>query len=379
MKRTMIFAIAFSVATIAVTAQVYPVLIPKNAKSMAMGGVFTSIATAEFSFFGNPAAFAVPKGTLTVVSTDAWAYIKPTISNIASSIGALQEANPLPALARRMPGNGGLGGGASASFGYAGNGLGLGAFATTDNFGAGYSIPGAVLTSDTEVGAVIGLGLPFQIFGSTLNIGGDIRPFYRARTQKPIAIMSSLTSGGDILDQMTVDAGFGLAMDLGASLQLGSFGFGFAVRDIAPSFPVWTGSFNQLITSLKKGTLPSTTDAKAKAVFLPSVTAGMSWNPRLWPGFVDPALYLEFQDPVAMVSNWDGFGSALNLLHAGVEVRLLSFLMLRGGINRGWLSAGGGVRFAFFDMNAAVFTEELGALPGDRPRSGLSVQAAVRF
>ena len=80
-----------------------------------------------------------------------------------------------------------------------------------------------------------------------------------------------------------------------------------------------------------------------------------------------------------MIQNWDGIGSALDLLHAGAEVRLLSFITLRGGINRGWLSAGAGVRLIFIDLNFAVFTEELGALPGDDPRSGVALQAAIRF
>jgi hypothetical protein len=382
MKRATGIALLLLLYAAGLLAEVYPALTPKDATSMALGGSFTSIPTAQFSFFGNPAAFAAPKASLTLISTDAWAYIKPTSSNISSFFNAIKNAN-LSAIAALMPSDGGIGGGASVGLGYAGKGLGLGVFATTDEYAAGDSIPGAVLNSDTEVSAVIGLGLPIKFLGTTLSLGGDLRPFYRVRADTPLAdILDSITSSGGsgtLLDSLRVNAGFGLAMDLGASLQLGSFGIGLSVRDIAPSFPIATPTAQELLDSLKSGSLPDTSASTAKAVFVPNVTAGMSWKPRLIPGLIDPAMYLELQDPVSVVQNWEGIGSALNLLHAGAELKLLNFITLRGGINRGWLSAGAGLKFLFLDLNAAVFTEELGALPGDEPRSGLAIQAAIRF
>jgi hypothetical protein len=379
MKRATMIALALLSAA-ALFAQTYPPLTPKNAKSMALGGVFSSIPTAEFAFYGNPAAFAAPKGSFTLLSVDQWTYIKPTSSNIASFAAAVSKANPLSAVAGLMPSNGGIGGGASTGFGFAGKGLGLGFFATSDEWAQGSSVPGAVLKSDTEISAVVGLGLPIKFLGTTLSIGGDLRPFYRIRTDTPLAdFVQALTNGTNPLDSLQANAGFGLAMDLGASLQLGSLGLGLAIRDIAPSFPVWNGNLVDLGNYLSKGSLPPTTDASPKAVFVPNVTAGLSWKPRLLPGFIDPALYFELQDPVSVVKNWDGIGSALNLLHAGAELRLLSIFTLRGGINRGWLSVGGGIKLLFIDLNAAVFTEELGALPGDNPRSGMALQAAIRF
>src|SRR5208283_3359314 len=97
-----------------------------DATSMALGGVFTAIPTTEFSFFGNPAAFAAPETSLTLVSADAWAYVKPTGPNAASLADDLVGPNPLSALSGLMPANGGVGGGTSVGIGYAGKGLGLG-------------------------------------------------------------------------------------------------------------------------------------------------------------------------------------------------------------------------------------------------------------
>ncbi len=387
MRRTAAIALALLLSGASLAAEIFPSLAPKDATSMALGGCFTSIPTAQFSFFGNPAAFAAPKGSLTLIYTDAWAYIKPTSSNISSFANALKGSNSLGAIAGLMPANGGIGGGASVGLGYAGRGLGLGLFATSDEYAAGDSIPGAVLDSDTEVSAVIGLGLPIKLLGTTVSLGGDLRPFYRVLAGESLAdVVNGLASsgGGDsqtsVLDKPgVVEAGFGLAMDLGAAVQLGSFGIGFSIRDISPSFSVWTGSFQELFSSLGKGTLPDAGRNSNTAIFAPDLSVGMSWKPRLFPGFVDPALYLELQDPVWVAQNWDGIGSAFNLLHAGAEIKLLNLITLRGGINRGWLSAGAGLKLLFLDIDAAVFTEELGALPGDDPRSGLALQAAIRF
>lgn len=376
MKRTATILFSIAILASASFADTYPTLTPKNAVSMALGGSFTSIPTAQFSFFGNPAAFAAKKGSLTLIQTDAWAYVKPTSDNLdvlAELIGG--DSNQAALAGSLMPTNNGFGGGASIGLGYAGKGLGIGIFAISDNWAEGDSVPGAVLQSDTQVSAVVGLGVPLQLGDSVrLSIGGDLRPFYRIRAAVSLA---DYLSGAENFDG--INAGFGLAMDLGAHLELGSLGIGLAIRDIAPPFPIWQGDLETLKASLEQGSLPQADDGAEKAVFLPSVTAGLSWKPKLIPGLIDPALYFELQDPVAVIQEWDGIGSALNLTHLGAEVTFLKIVTLRAGLNRGWLSFGGGVNLLILDLNAAVFTEELGALPGDKPRSGFSLSAAIRF
>lgn len=383
MKRITTIAIAIALiigSSAAFADDVYPALTPKNSTSMALGGSFTSIPTAEFSFFGNPAAFAAKKGSLTLLSVDTWAYVKPTSENLDVFGELLKEGSNMAALAGSlMPTNNGIGAGASLGIGYAGKGLGIGAFAITDNWADGDSLPGATLDTDTQVSAVVGLGFPIELGDSIrLSIGGDLRPFYRIRGSSSLAdFIQAMEQGSDSIP-INVNAGFGLAVDLGAHLELGSLGIGLAVRDIAPPFAVWSGTFDDLSTSLEAGELPKA-DGTKKAVFLPSITAGLSWKPKLLPGLIDPALYFELQDPVAVFRNADGIGTLLNLMHAGAEVKFLKMVSLRAGLNRGWLSAGVGLKLLFVDLNAAVFTEELGALPGDNPRSGFSLSTAIRF
>lgn len=357
----------------------YASIVPKTAKSMAMGGVFTSVPTGEFSFFGNPASFASLKPTLMLPSVDAWAYLRPTSANITALTSATGGSGMLTQALNIMSQNGGTGGGASVGMGFAFKGLGLGLFATSDEYVKGTNPASAVLSSENEVTSVIGLGLPIKLGDLRLTVGGDLRPFYRVSLE-PIALTTVLNAAsGDVLSVFNASAFFGVAMDLGASLQLSSFTLGLSVRDIAPSYVISSGKLTAILDSLSGTGLPSNTDTSSAAVFTPDVTAGLAWTPKLLPHLIDPALYFEIQDPVGVLTRGDGAGSALNLIHMGAEVKLLNIFTLRGGLNRGWLSAGAGIKLLFLDVNAAVFTEELGALPGDQPRSGLSLEASFRF
>jgi hypothetical protein len=380
MKRITVILFALAILVPASFAETYPSLAPKTAESMALGGSFTSIPTSEFSFFGNPAAFAAKKATLTLASADAWAYVKPTTENVEILKALSDDANALSLAGSLMPSNNGIGGGASVGLGFAGKGLGLGVFAVSDNWAEGDSAPGAILTTDTQVSAVVGLGIPIQLGESVrLSFGGDLRPFYRLRGQVSVADAAALIDGSAEDAVIPLNAGFGLSADLGASLELGRLTLGFSVRDIAPPFPIWSGTIEELKASLEAGSLPEAGEGAAEVTMLPSVTAGLSWKPKFLPGLIDPSVYFELQDPVAVFRNADGIGSVLNLTHLGAEVRLLRILSVRAGLNRGWLSVGAGIDLLFLHMDAAAFTEELGALPGDKPRSGVSLSAAVRF
>ncbi|GAB6276304.1 MAG: hypothetical protein SAMD01599839_08440 [Rectinema sp.] len=93
----------------------------------------------------------------------------------------------------------------------------------------------------------------------------------------------------------------------------------------------------------------------------------------------EPSLYAEVDDPISLFSSTDIMTDVFNSLHAGAQLRLLRFISVRGGLNKGWYSVGAGLDLSFVEIDAAIFTEELGLSPGDKGRSGLSVQAAIRF
>jgi hypothetical protein len=386
MRNTIAIVAAIALGTFPLAAQtVYSSLVPKTAKSMAMGGVFSSVPTAEFSFFGNPAAFAEKKASFSIPSVNVWGYFRPTVDNIQSIADSTSDTSALlTTLMGLVSENGGSGLGASIGSGYAGKGFALGFFLTTDETVNGSNAAVASIGSATEASAVIGFGFPIDLGVMKLQIGGDLRPFYRidllSADQEEISlatVLSAMEGGGDVTDSLCAYSVTGVTADIGATLALGSLTFGLSIRDLAPNYTITRSTLTDYADSLSGGS--STTGSSAgKAVFYPDISLGVAFDPK-WK-VLNPALYLELKDPIAVFSDPDAsLGTALNLLHVGADVTLFKILSVRCGLSRGWASLGAGVDLLFLEANVAVFTEELGALPGDNPRSGLALEAAIRF
>lgn len=387
MKQRNLAFLAFALAALSLAGAqtVLTPLVPKDAKSMAMGGTFTSLSSGFEGLYGNPAAFAADKGQLSILNLSAWTYFKPTEDNIsrvaAIAQGTASDEEMSDSINDFVTENG-LGAGFSGGIGYVGRGLGIGAYIVGDAVASGASAMGATVDSTMVANVVLGLGFPIKLGGLRLDLGGDVRPFYRvdsAGSGWPFSdFLNAMSGGGDmeaVLMGEQVSSGFGLAMDLGAQLSLGSLSVGLAVRDIMPSFMTKESTVQELLSELGSGGL-STASGDTKSIFLPTVNAGLAWKPRLIPHFIDPSLCLEIQDPVAVIRDHDTFW---NLVHIGAEVRFLSFINLRAGINRGWASAGFGLDLLFLEIDGAVFTEELGSRPGDQGRSGIALTTAFHL
>jgi len=359
-------------------AQAFPEIAPKDAASMALGGSFVSLSSGYSSFYGNPAGFASDRGEFTISDLKTWAYLKPTSSNLAAASSLLGGGGDLGQTISTLNGlltQNGLGGGASFGLGYSGKGLGIGIYTVSDEVASGATAFGATVQSSTIVNGVIGLGAPLRIGGLRFDIGGDARPYYRIDSVPGGWSLLDLVGNSNLMSQ-SVYAGFNLAMDFGVSLKLNTLRFGLAVRDISPTFLMGSYSIGGLLQDLGTGGIPTPGPGAISAYTYPFISLGMAWKPKLLPRLVDPAVYFEVQDPVTIAENKD---SVWNLFHLGAEFKLFDFLSLRGGINRGWLSAGFGLDVFVLTVDASVFTEELGRHPGDDPRSGLALQVAIRL
>jgi hypothetical protein len=382
--RTLVLAsiFLFCLLATAISEEVsYSTLVPKTAKSMAMGGVFSSVPSSEFSFFGNPAFFASNTSSFAIPTFDVWGYGHPSsgFGRLGSTLGAIGgNGSFLSRAFRILSEDGSSGGGASAGLTLAGKNVGLGFFMTTDNRIEGLKADKTV-SSDTEASFVLGIGFPIDLGSTRLSLGGDFRPFYRISLRDE--------SGGDpdlskVIENgsngMYADAFFGAAIDLGASLRFGAFSLGLSVRDLSPAYPVYTEKLSKLLSTIGSGNM-SGTSSSLEARLAPSISAGLSWSPKIAPGKLEPAFYFELQDIVGVAEGWEGPESVLDLVHAGTEVRFFKVMTLRGGFDRGRMSAGAGLKLLFLDLNAAIFTEREWSLPGDDSDSGLALQAAIRF
>lgn len=349
---------------------------PKDARALGLGGAFIAVSEGFASLYGNPAGFASANKELTILAPTSWLYIRPTSDNIALLRRAAADDE---AAVEALLADNGLGGGANLGIGYVGKGLGIGAFMTADAYAAGDTLDDSIMDADLQFNAVLGLARTVKFFGLEFALGGNLRPFYRAVGDIPLSEVVEAMMGtedpADVFLSKELISGFGLAADLGVSLELGTFKLGLAVRDIAPAFQAYSNTVQDLADS---GFVISSGTPAGSFVLTPNVVLGAGWHPDLgdFSRILDPRVLLEIQDPAAAIRDRASFW---NLVHAGIEIEALGFLALRAGVNKGWLSAGLGLDLFFLEIDGAVFTEELGRRPGQDGRSGVAIQAAIRF
>ncbi|HQG15811.1 MAG TPA: hypothetical protein PKX22_08150, partial [Rectinema sp.] len=211
-------------------------------------------------------------------------------------------------------------------------------------------------------------------------IGLDGRAFYRVQSD-PVTGLPFSTILNDVLNDtfsassIKLLGGYGFAADLGLVASIGPVMLGLSARDFGLEFKV--GKFNaQDIIDSNINAFPLLGTQAAKLI--PNYAAGL--GVRLFEnGKFEPSIYTELENPQKVFSSSDIAAKALNSLHVGAQVRLLRFITVRGGINKGWYSMGAGIDLSFLELDAAIFTEELGPYPGDKGRSGLSMQVGIRF
>lgn len=354
-------------------------LSPKDARSMGMGGTFAAFSSGYSSFFGNPAGYAA-RGSLTIADVATWMYVKPTEANIAK-IRAFAEGasdSQIRSDVSDFITSNGFGGGAAAGLGWTGGGFALGAFVVTDEYVYGTSLLGSKVMSSSSANAVIGLGLSLiNAKNLKLHFGVDVRPFFRIDSLGSgwgftDLLNSALDDGGDVMATLraqNITSGYGLAMDFGAQLAVGPLMFGVSARDIAPAFKTGTSSVGDFLDRV----FPSfSTDSTLK----PQIAAGLGLALKPLPGVIETNLYAEMKDALAVIQDRV---NPFTRLHAGMDLKVLNFVTLRGGINSGYYSVGAGIDLAILEIDAAAFTEELGIKAGDNPRSGVALQVALRL
>ena len=379
--------IAFFAITLALAGGAYAQtslsgLYPKDARSMGMGGAFGSLATGYQAFFGNPAGFAGP-GSLTIADLSTWAYLRPTpenIRDIAEAAGSQMTDADRQALVDRLIAENGFGGGASAGLGWSGKGFGLGFNIVSDVLATGASSADATIKVRNQANAVIGMAMPLVLGPFAFSIGVDIRAFYRLDSdgEWSFATLAAAAASGQGMTAETADlmtlGGVGLALDTGATVKVGPLTAGFMVRDYGYRFSMGGATVGELV---EDWAFPLE-GANAYAL-TPIYTAGLGLDLRN-NAVITTSLYAEVDDPLTFFkAAGDDLESSIGLVHAGAELEFLKFIALRAGINKGLVSVGAGLDFALIEIDAALFSQFVDSEAMPQGRSGIAIQAAVRF
>jgi hypothetical protein len=361
-----------------------PPFVPASPEVLAQGGSFVANAQGYNSLFFNPAGFSAGERSVTVLSATSWVYANPL--RLLHAMGSGDSA-AVAGLFEGEATGGGFGFGAAAGIGYVGHGLGLAAVLNIDSYLFGPTLLGAEGDLHATLGFVAGFSLPVQLLGIKVHLGASLRPMLRVSAPVDYTVMldilQALQAGGDPLAPLAgADAvyGYGFGIDLGTIVELGNFRIGLAVRDLfGTSFSYTLTTVDAILDSLGSSAELPTGGAAVDGHLIPmNVAAGLSYHPDLGSvsKVLDPTVHVSLDDVVGVIR--DG-RSVWTLLHIGAEARILRFLSLRGGIQQGYVTLGAGLELLFLDVNAAVFTREMGKHIGDRPSSGMTVEAAVRF
>jgi hypothetical protein len=364
--------------------------LPMSPQVMGRGGSFIADAHGYDSFFYNPAGFSRSGGSFTLLSATTWAYSRPDeLIGLGQKFmaGTGSSSSTLSFLNNQVT-SGGFGIGMSAGIGYVGNGLGLGMMIIEDSTLYGSTLLGASGDLTATIGFIGGLSVPFDVLGFKLHVGGDIRPMIRVHApisnSVALGMLTAIADGQDLLSPLnSADAlyGVGIGIDLGAIAELGWFTFGLSVRDLGGTQFKYNentfGTFSSTFGSSLR--FPGGTSVTADQYVIPmNVGIGVAVHPDLGTlkYWVDPSLSVDLQDLGGVLG---GSHSIWYDLHGGAELKLLNMFALRTGLNQGYLTFGAGVKLLVLDLNFALFTQELGAHLGDRPRAGATLDVAIRW
>jgi hypothetical protein len=391
--RSFIAVLLFSLAAGAAFANTFDEIpfLPMSPEAIGRGGSAVADIRGYDSLFYNPAGFSRDRGMFTLSSTSAWVYSRP--DQLIGLVGQFATGTSTPTSILSFLNNqvtrGGIGAGASWGIGYVGGGLGLGASIIMESIMGGPSLLGVSGDLTATIGFIGGLAVPFDVAGFKVHVGGDVRPMIRIHAPLTNAVavgmLNALATGGDIFSSLgSAPAlyGVGIGLDAGAIAELGWFNVGLSIRDLAGTqFRYNTTPFSVVQSALTSSLQFPTTGTLVTAdqyVIPMNISVGVSFHPDMGKinNIIDPSISLDMQNIIGGIA---GDVSPWTLLHFGVEARLFSLFTLRTGINQGYLTMGGGVKFLVFDMNFAVFTRELGAHVGDQPLSGMSMDASIRW
>jgi hypothetical protein len=355
---------------------------------MGRGGSTVATVQGFDSFFYNPAGLSLGSGGFTTSSTS-WIYSRPDLLISQAAQLALGTTNPTATfnfLSSQVT-SGGFGGGSSIGIGYISGGFGLGAAFIIDSQLYGQSMLGCTGDITATLGFMSGLSIPFDLMGIRVHVGGDVRPMIRIHALIPnssaIALVNAIANGGDIaaaLSSTPAVYGSGIGLDLGLIGEAGWFSFGLSIRDLGgTTFAYSANSFGSVTGNLTmQGSLPAGSSVSDTYTIPMDIGVGFAFHPILgsFSHFLDPRISLDFRNINGAINGTTLF---LTCIHAGAELEVFNLLVLRAGVNQGYLTAGAGMKLFVFDLNMAVFTQELGEHLGDRPNACITFNADIKI
>jgi len=354
-----------------------PSFAPVTSEVKAQGGAFQAVSKGYNSLFVNPAGFAVERGNFTATSVMPTLNVSPSSLNpIVNNLSVLMSGN-IPSIASALNTiitSDGIGGEGSLGIGWVGGGLGLGLVTKASAYTKGASLLGAIVTADVTEGAVIGYALDIPVDGFKIKVGLDVRPMQRTYGTFGLNDATKALTGA-----VSLYNGFAMAFDIGTLAEWGPFAMGLSVRDLGGTkFTMKSYLASDILAGFNLPSTGGTAVTDDSFMTAMSLNPGFSFTPDmgLLGSLIQPRIQADFSIPLLMSITAP---SLLASSHLGGEVKFLSFLSVRAGLNQGWFTAGIGAHLLFLDANIAVYSDELGQFTGKSRKPGVAAEVAVRF
>ncbi len=391
---------------------------------MAQGGSYTAIASGFNSLMTNPAGLAfnhnrkrvksqfhtnqiyttIQGDTIAVLekeATEKTVYqekgevtilgLQPTIT--ANPFGLLSDMSDfsniqslLPTLLDQFKSNG-LGASVQVGGGYVGHGFGFGLIGYLEGIFPRYRLIASVNGSMTlTVSLVGGYAHKFHFGPVDLAVGADIRPMWRLKV-KDLGFntaLEQLDSGGFSLEGLLGSGnaltGWAIGFDAGVLARWRFLSMGLSLRDIAHT------RYQYKATNFVSGSLNPFTGSNYSGIpFISPMTLNIGIGVQPDFGRLNRILafkaHAEFKIPLINADEVADFveKSFWSTIHLGTEVKLFDILSLRGGLSSGYLTAGFGLDLWVAELNAAIYSLEVGKQAGDEQQMGVNLELVFRF
>lgn len=270
------------------------------------------------------------------------------------------------------------------SSGFVKNGFGLGIAVGLDAKAYGNNVSSGEFHSVLTNSLLLGYSLPVTIKMITLNIGGAVRPTYKVRGIAPISsvlsYMAEEKSEDDFFNDVNYLTGVGIGFDAGVKFRYMDLVAGLSLTDIGgTSYSYSTNNYSDL----SKGDLIGSTEVKDIYLTPMGFNIGVAYNPDLKSvsKYFSPSLSIDYKVDLAKDNEFENFergSDFLSNMSIGCDIKLLSFFSLRAGLNQGYMTFGMGTKLLALEVNAGIYSWELGREPGDRQQMGAGIEIAIR-
>lgn len=285
----------------------------------------------------------------------------------------------------------GLGFGSSISTGFTLGGIGVGLLVNLDSEVFGEQLSTAETNNVLTTALLLGYSLEIDLGIIGVSAGISARPMYKVRSTTDVSAVADVFNVDETTKEDDMDLSFlenisyltGVGVGVDAGIKAHAFGLtaGIAVMDLMGTRIFYS---ENSYTDIMEGNFLGSSEVTDEYVTPPSLKLGLAFNPMLgsFNNVLNPTVALDYNllfVDSATVQEYAYQGSFWKNLSLGAEIELFNLIALRGGLNQGYATLGFGFDLFVVELDAAVYSRELGEDVGERQQMGAVIEFAVRI